>query len=47
MTGVGVVSGRSHGLAMEDFNEKPLDSTPTKLHVHEYAIQDFTDHINS
>ena len=46
-------------LSMEDFEEKALNSTPTKPHVwycyvndtlmilHEYAIQDFTDHINS
>ena len=44
---------------MEDFEDKALDSTLTKLHIwycymdnmfmilHEYAIQDFTDHINS
>ena len=46
-------------LAMEDFEEKALDSALTKLHVwyrymddmftilHEYAIQDFTNHINA
>ena len=44
---------------MEDFEEMALDSTPTKPHVwycyvddtftilHEYAIKDFNDHINS
>ena len=46
-------------LAMEDFVEKALNSAPTKMHIryhymddtftilHEYAIQDFTDHINT
>ena len=46
-------------LAMEHFEEKALDNAPTKPHVlyhyvdgtftilHEYAIQDFTSHINS
>ena len=46
-------------LAMEDFEEKALDSAPTKLHIwyrymddtftilHEYAIQGFIDHINA
>ena len=43
-------------LAMEDFEEKSLDSALTKPHVyvdgtftvlHKYAIQNFTDHINS
>ena len=44
---------------MEDFEEKALDSTPTKPHIwycyvddtftilHKYAIQEFTEHINS
>ena len=46
-------------LVMEHFEEKTLDSALTKPHVwhcyvddtftvlHEYAIQDFTDHISS
>ena len=46
-------------LAMEDFEEKALDSAPTKLHIwyhymdgiftilHEYAIKKFTEHISS
>ena len=46
-------------LAMEDFEEKTLDSVPTKLNIwyhyvddtfmilHEYAIQEFTEHIHS
>ena len=46
-------------LAMEDFEEKALDSASTKPHVwyhyvddtftilHEYTIQEFTEHINS
>ena len=41
---------------MEDFEQKALDTAPTNPHVyvddmftvlHEYAIKDFTDHINS
>ena len=54
-----LISSGVANLAMEDFEEKALDSTPTKPHVwywyvddtftilHEYATQGFTNHINA